>query len=77
MIELSTKWASKLAANPETGMGYQIATVVLKDGRKFDQVAIVEGRITMIRKCNGIPFNEDQIDQIVVTHEKWIFDAER
>lgn len=76
MIELSARWASQLAAEPETGMGYHIVTVVLRDGRTFDQVAIVEGRITQIRGLRNIPFNEDQIVDIRVTHDKWNFSAE-
>lgn len=77
MIILSTKWASELASKPETGMGYQVVSVILKDGRKFDQVAVVEGRITEIRARKDIPFTEDQISQIILTHDKWNFNAER
>ncbi len=77
MIELSPKWAIELASKPETGMGYQVVSIVLKDGRKIDQVAVVEGRITEIRGRQDIPFTEDQIAQIVVTHDKWNFNAER
>ncbi len=58
-------------------MGYQVVSIVLKDGRKIDQVAVVEGRITEIRGRQDIPFTEDQIAQIVVTHDKWNFNAER
>ena len=52
-------------------MGYQIATVVLKNGRRFDQVVIVEGLITKIRGRQGIPFTEDEIAEIILTHDKW------
>ena len=75
MLTLSTKWASELAAKPETGMGYQIASVVLKDGKRFDQVVIVEGNITQIKGVEGIPFSEAQIEQIILTHDKWDFNA--
>lgn len=77
MIALSDKWARSLVTQGETGMGYQIASVVLKDGRRFRQVVIVEGTITQIKDVEGIPFSEDQIDQIVVTHDKWDFNADR
>jgi hypothetical protein len=73
MLPLSGKWATKLAAEPETGIGYQIASIVLKDGKRFDQVVIVEGNITQVRGVEGIPFSEDQIKQITVTHDKWDF----
>ena len=70
MLTLSPKWAKTLVSQPETGMGYQIATVLLKDGRKFDRVMIVEGRITNIAGSEDIPFGEEQIDRILVTHGK-------
>ena len=73
MIELSAKWAKELASKPETGMGYQVVSVTLKDGQEFDQVAVVEGRITEIRGRQDIPFVEDQISKIVLTHDKWDF----
>jgi hypothetical protein len=73
MLPLSGKWASKLAAGPETGMGYQIASIVLKDGKRFDRVVVVDGNVTRVRGVEGIPFSEDQIEQIIVTHDKWDF----
>ena len=77
MIALSDKWGPKLVAQGETGMGYQIASIVLKDGRRFDRVVIVEGNITQVKDVEGVPFSEDQIDQIIVTHDKWDFAKER
>ena len=77
MIILSQKWAKELAAKPETGIGYQVVSVVLKDGKRFDQVAVVEGRITEIRGRTDIPFGEDDIAEIILTHDKWNFNAER
>ncbi|HET6886500.1 MAG TPA: hypothetical protein VFH87_01125 [Candidatus Udaeobacter sp.] len=73
MLPLSGKWASKLAAEPETGMGYQIASIVLKDGKRFDRVVVVDGNLTRVRGVEGIPFSEDQIEQIIVTHDKCDF----
>ena len=70
MLILGARWAKTLASQPETGMGYQIATILLKDGRKFDRVMIVEGRITSIANSEDIPFSEEQIAQIIVTHDK-------
>jgi len=46
MLKLSDKWVSKLLDLPETGMDYQIVTVILKDGRQFKQVANEGGFIT-------------------------------
>lgn len=77
MITLSERWARQLAAKPETGMGYQVVSVVLRDGKRFDQVAVVEGRITQIRGRADIPFTEDDIAEILLTHDKWDLNAER
>ena len=67
----------ELASKSETGMGYQVVSVTLKDGRKFNQAVVVEGRITEIRSLKDIPFTEDEIAQIILTHNKWDFNAER
>ncbi len=73
MLQLSNKWERLLTSQPETGMGYQIASIVLKDGRKYDQAVIAGGIVTKIRNIEDIPFGEDDIDQIIVTHVKWNF----
>ena len=77
MIVLSDSWGPKLVAQGETGMGYQIASVVLKDGRRFDRVVIVGRNITQVKDIEGIPFTAEQIEQIIVTHDKWDFNADR
>lgn len=77
MITLSAKWVSELASKPETGMGYQVVSVILQDGRRFDQTAVVQGIIAEVRGLDEIPFTEDQIAQIILTHDKWDFNAAR
>ena len=77
MISLSDSWGPKLVAQGETGMGYQIASIVLKDGRRFNQAVIVGRNITQIKGIEGIPFTEEQIEEIIVTHDEWGFNAER
>jgi hypothetical protein len=77
VLQLSDKWGPKLVSQPETGMGYQIASIILKDGTRYDQVLIEAGYVTRIRGLKTILFSEDQIAEIVVTHDKWNFAAER
>ncbi len=74
MIQLSAKWAKELLQSPETGMGYQVVTFVLQDGRRFEQAAVVEGRVTQIRGRNDIPFTDADIRKIIVTYDKWDFE---
>lgn len=73
MLALSRKWAPYLVAQPETGMGYQIVTLVLRDGRRFEQVIVQGGFITQIRGLQSLPFAESDISEIIVTHDKWEF----
>ncbi len=77
MLQLSDKWGPKLVSQRETGMGYQVASITLKDGTRYDQALIEGGYVTRIRGLKTIPFSEDQIADIVVTHDKWSFAAER
>jgi hypothetical protein len=67
MLALDKRWAKVLISQPETGMGHQVATVQLKDGRQFEHVVIVGGAITSINGDPTIPFAEVEIDDIVVT----------
>lgn len=81
MLQLSDKWGPRLAEQPETGMGYQIATVILSDGRRFKDVLIQAGVIARIKGLTVIPFGEAEIADIVVTGDfddpaanQWIFE---
>lgn len=76
MLQLSDKWGVKLVSQPESGMGYQVASVILKDGSRYDQVLIESGFITRIRGIKEIPFTEEAIADIVVTHDRWNFAAD-
>jgi hypothetical protein len=76
MLQLSDKWGAILIAQPETGVGYQIASIILNDGSRYDQAVIEGGYITRIRGFTEIPFGDDQIRDIVVTHDKWNFAVE-
>ena len=49
-------------------MGYQVVSIRLNDGRQFDGVTIVGGTISRIPGEPGIPFEEQDIERIVVTH---------
>jgi hypothetical protein len=70
MLKLSKKWASVLLSQPETGMSYQIASIFLRDGKRFDQVTIVGDIISEINGNKEILFIEDEITDIKVTHGK-------
>lgn len=57
----------------ETGIGYQVASVELKDGRSFEQVVVSEGFIIEVRGCKEIPFTTDDVASVSVNHKRWNF----
>ena len=71
MKPIPDHWAPFLMKQPETGMGYFVATVTLKDGTSFKQVVIDSGFITVVRGFDFIPFDPRDITDIQVTHDKW------
>jgi hypothetical protein len=72
-LQLPEKWAPRLLAQPETGMGYQTAAITLRDGSVIEDALIVGGTITEIRGYDTIPFSAGDISDITVTHRKWAF----
>jgi hypothetical protein len=76
-MRLPDKWGPVLASQPETGMGYQVATVIMKDGSQYEHVVIEEGQITRIKGLSSIPFKAHDIADIRITHEKWDFSKDR
>ena len=76
MMKLSDKWAPHLRSQPETGMGYQVVLIVLRNGQRHDQVLVESGVVTRIRGLREISFKEEEIAEIVVTHDAWRFSHE-
>ena len=66
MLALSQKWAAWLVSQPETGMGYWLATIHLVDGRKFERTIVDSGYITKVGESTKIPFEEADIARIIV-----------
>ena len=60
-----------LISKPETGMGYQSGTVLLSDGRQFDDVLFLQAAwISEVRGFDSVPFDPQEIEHIEVTHSK-------
>ena len=68
------KWMSAVQSLGETGMGYVVVSIVLTDGRKFDQAIIDSGYMTRVRGISDVPFTEDDIAEIKQTNAKWDWD---
>jgi hypothetical protein len=54
-------------------MGYQTASITLRDGSVMEDVLIVGGTIAEVRGYDRIPFSAEDISDITVTHRKWEF----
>jgi len=68
---IEKRFADYFRTQPETGMGYWIADAHLKDGRVFHQVIIDSGNVTKVRGHDDIPFLEQDVQNFIVTHDKW------
>ena len=52
-------------------MGYQVVTITTRQGSVYQQAIVDSGHVTRIRDLREIPFTEEDIEQIIVTHDKW------
>lgn len=65
-VDLGDTWAERLAHQPETGMGVQVAQITLHDGRTITNVTIANGRIALLpAEFKGISVSD--IEDIQVT----------
>ena len=72
ILSLPQRWISYLRDQPESGMTYQMLTVVLHDGRHFERVPHVGGCIDLkgIEGFWKVPFDANDISNINVTHDR-------
>ena len=73
LVPIPCGCAEHLKSTKETGIGYQVVSVQLKDGRIFEQVAISEGCIIEVRGYKEIPFSADDVISVSVNHKRWNF----
>jgi hypothetical protein len=70
-LPLPDYWAPILLKKAETGMGYYVANVRLRNGTIYRQVVIDSGFVANVRGFKSVPFDPADIVDIDVTHEKW------
>jgi hypothetical protein len=73
LVPIPSRFVDHLKQTGETGIGYQVVSVVLKDGRSFDQVATSEGYIIEVRGYKEIPFGSEDVESVSVNHKGWNF----
>lgn len=73
LVRIPPETASDLKQQRETGLGYQVVSVQLKDGRSFDQAVASEGCIIAVRGYTEVPFQFDEVAMVEVNHKRWNF----
>lgn len=74
MKTLPKTWSDFLFPKPETGMGYQVVAVTLRDGRKIEDVAIIQSEVIgEVRGHDDVPFEPEDIVSMELTHNRWKF----
>ena len=68
-MKLSSKWINFLSTQPETGVGYQSVTVMIAGGKVFYNLVVMNGdTLQTTNRYRDLPFEEDEIVNIQVTH---------
>jgi hypothetical protein len=73
LVPIPADSKDELKREKETGIGYQVVSVKLKDGRCFDQVVASEGCVIEVRGYDEVPFTPDEVQSVKVNHRRWNF----
>jgi hypothetical protein len=73
MKTIPKKWQEFLAKKPETGMGYQVVNLILEDGKRIDDVVIIQSALIGEIRNGDVSFDPENIVEIELTHKKWNF----
>jgi len=73
LVPVPNGFVDLLKGAKETGIGYQVVSVILKDGRSFDQVVASECCIIEVRGYKEIPFAAEDVVSVSVNHKRWNF----
>jgi hypothetical protein len=73
LVPIPSRFVEHLRQAQETGIGYQVVAVELKDGRSFDQVVTSECCIIQVRGHKEIPFAAEDVASVSVNHKHWNF----
>lgn len=73
LVTIPNEWADSLRRQEETGLGYHVVSVSLRDGRRFDQVVASEGGVIQVRGYSEVPFQQDEVASVHVNHRRWNF----
>lgn len=58
ILQLPNKWIRQLINLPETGMGYQLVKVILKNGKELPNYKVINGSMLMLEKDEKLTSND-------------------
>lgn len=61
-LPLASGWIEKLRSEPESGMGYQLVRVRLRDGRVLDHAVVLNAQLLQLGDEVGPVSPEDIVD---------------
>jgi hypothetical protein len=73
LVPISPEIVGQLKQEKETGPGYHVVSIKLKNGTHFDQVVASEGCIIAVRGYAEVPFKCEEVATVTVTHRSWNF----
>jgi hypothetical protein len=73
LVPIPPDSVTQLKRQKEAGLGYQLVSVQLKDGRHFEPAVASEGCIIAVRGYKDVPFASEEVEQVGVTHSRWNF----
>jgi hypothetical protein len=73
LVPVPSESADLLKREKETGLGYQVVSVKLKDGRRHEQAVASEGCIIQVRGYENVPFRANELESVRVNHKRWNF----
>ena len=73
LVPIPSESADLLKQEKETGIGYQVVSVKLKDGRCYEQAVASEGCIIQVRGYENVPFAPNELESVRVNHKRWNF----
>jgi hypothetical protein len=73
LVPIPSQLAAQVKDDKETGIGYRVISVQLKNGSTFDQVVLSEGHIVEVRGHSEIPFAAEDVAAVRVNHKWWNF----
>jgi hypothetical protein len=66
MIKLSEKWSNQLIEQPESGMGYQVVDVTLKDGKILRNLIVLWSEYLQFEPSGYFMLDDSEIENIEV-----------